>query len=582
MIELRHLATYFGPNPYGSDPVVVASLQFPAGFTAGASDKMILVGRACAAWFRPPVIEGTADEAAVGRFIAHWALAALNEFGGGLTTALVLRATDEVKVALGFYHPKLSLDALALGAKLLADIDRLPASGFAEALERLWQACRTINPDFQAEFLIDYARKHDLPYRRHLPGTRLWQFGWGGRSEIFFESSPMEDSARGQSWARDKALSKQIFRALGVPTAPSTIVRSEAELEQAMRTVGFPCVTKPLDRGRSLGVTTDIRDHGQLLQGFREAAKNTAGGVMIERYVEGEVHRLIVVRGRLWKAIRRDRPYVVGDGRSTLLLLTEARNEPIRRQTRPGAFLGPIPLDAEFRAVLRRQGFGPEDVPAAGVRVRLLDIPLLSAGATYFDVTGQLHPDVAVMAEELARAFGLASCGVDYIAADVGRSCFEQGAFIEINLTPGLRVPLMAGVPAEEIARTVLGDRPARLPYTLVIAATADHEAIRARLPLAPSVGWACGGRTGLGSMAFPDVLASVHQAMDRLVKHPGVASLILIADPTQLRSEGLPAGRTSRTIVLASACLDPTWREVATRHADQLVEIADRAALPW
>ena len=69
---------------------------------------------------------------------------------------------------------------------------------------------------------------------------------------------------------------------------------------------------------------------------------------------------------------------------------------------------------------------------------------------------------------------------------------------------------------------------------------------------------------------------------MDRLVKHPDVASLILVADPAQLRSEGLPAGRTSRTIVLASACLDPTWREVARSHADQLVEIADHATLRW
>ena len=45
---------------------------------------------------------------------------------------------------------------------------------------------------------------------------------------------------------------------------------------------------------------------------------------------------------------------------------------------------------------------------------------------------------------------------------------------------------------------------------------------------------------------------------MDRLVKHLGVASLIVVAEPAQLMREGMPAGRSSRTIVLASACLDP------------------------
>lgn len=582
MIELRHLATYFGPNPYDSDPVVVVSLRVSAGFTAGAADKMIRVSRACAAWFTPLATDGPVDEAALGRFIAHWALAALNEFGGGLTTAVVIPTTDDVQVALGFHHPKLSLDALALGARILADVDRLPATGLTDALQRLWQACRTINPDYQVQFLIDYARKHGVPYRRYIPGTRYWQFGWGTRSEVFFESSPMADSAQGKTWANDKALSKRVFRALGVPTAPSMTVRSEAELEQAMQTIGFPCVTKPLDRGRSQGVTTDIRDHAHLVQGFQEAKKHTAGSIMIERHIEGEVHRLVVVRGRLWKAIRRDRPHVTGDGRSTVLALAETRNEPFRRQTRPGAFVGPVPLGNEFHSVLRRQGLNPEDIPAAGIRVRLLDIPLLSAGATYCDVTDQVHPDVATMTEALARAFGLASCGVDYIATEIGRSCFEQGAFVEINLTPGLRVPLMAGVPAEEIARTLLGDRPARLPYTLVIAPAADHAAIRIGLPLSPSVGWACGGRTGLGSLTLPDVIPSIHQAMGRLVKHPGVASLILVADPAQLTSEGLPNGRSSRTLLLASARLDPKWTDVALRHTDQLVELADHASLRW
>lgn len=69
---------------------------------------------------------------------------------------------------------------------------------------------------------------------------------------------------------------------------------------------------------------------------------------------------------------------------------------------------------------------------------------------------------------------------------------------------------------------------------------------------------------------------------MDRLVKHPGVASLVLVADPTQLTSEGLPSGRSSRTILLASAHLDPKWIDVTIRHTDQLVELADHVSLWW
>ncbi|MBK8121223.1 MAG: hypothetical protein IPK39_20235 [Sulfuritalea sp.] len=155
---------------------------------------------------------------------------------------------------------------------------------------------------------------------------------------------------------------------------------------------------------------------------------------MIERYVEGEVHRLVVVRGRLWKTIRRDRPYVVGDGRSTLLSLTEARNEPLRRQTRPGVSLAPS-ASVEFPVRVAPAGFGRRisRLPASGPPARH---PAAFGRSCLLRRDRAGTPDVAVMAEALARAFGVAASGLDYITTDIGRSCFEQGAFIEINLTP--------------------------------------------------------------------------------------------------------------------------------------------------
>src|SRR5690242_19564683 len=95
----------------------------------------------------------------------------------------------------------------------------------------------------------------------------------------------------------------------------------------------------------------------------------------------------------------------------------------------PGRFRKPAPLDDVFRATLREQDFGPDDVPPAGVRIRLRNLPNLPKGATHFDVTDAIHPDVRLMSETIAQTFGIPVCGLDYMTEDISKSCFVHGVF---------------------------------------------------------------------------------------------------------------------------------------------------------
>jgi len=67
----------------------------------------------------------------------------------------------------------------------------------------------------------------------------------------------------------------------------------------------------------------------------------------------------------------------------------------------------------------------------------------LSTGGTAEDITDIVHPDVVARASDAARIVGLDIAGIDIVADDIALPLEEQqGAVIEVNASPGLRMHL--------------------------------------------------------------------------------------------------------------------------------------------
>src|SRR5690606_25227198 len=155
------------------------------------------------------------------------------------------------------------------------------------------------------------------------------------------------------------------------------------------------------------------------------------------------------VGSRVVAAARGEPASVVGDGRNTVLdlIATQLNSDPRRGRTENHP-LNPVGIDSPARAELARQGLTPESVPAAG-----REVLVQRNGNVAFDVTDQLHPDVARVAALAARVIGLDIAGIDLVATDIARPLAEQGgAIVEVNAGPGL---LMHLLPADGKPRPV-------------------------------------------------------------------------------------------------------------------------------
>ncbi|HUX65071.1 cyanophycin synthetase [Sulfuricella sp.] len=287
--------------------------------------------------------------------------------------------------------------------------------------------------------IVDAASDRRIPAIRLTEGN-LVQLGYGVRSRRIWTAETDQTSAIAESISSDKDLTKNLLQACGVPVPEGRLVDSPEDAWEAAEEIGVPVVVKPRDGNHGRGVSTELMTREEVEAAYKLALAE-GSAVIVERFVRGNEHRLLVVGGRLAAAARGESASVVGDGRSTLIELIDTQiNTDPRRGTTEDYPLNLVLVDKDpaVRLEITRQGFTPDAIPPLGAEVMIQ-----RNGNVAFDVTDLVHPDVAATVSLAARIVGLDVAGVDLVAEDISRPLDEQrGAIVEVNAGPGLLMHL--------------------------------------------------------------------------------------------------------------------------------------------
>ncbi len=287
--------------------------------------------------------------------------------------------------------------------------------------------------------IVDAATDRGIPSIRLTEGN-LVQLGYGASQHRIWTAETDQTSAIGESISRDKDLTKTLLQACGVPVPEGRIVDSASDAWEAAEDIGLPVVVKPSDGNHGRGVSTELMTREEVEAAF-SLADAEGSEVIVERFVRGDEHRLLVVGGRLAAAAQGESVSLVSDGCSSIRKLI---NEQINSDPRRGE-AEEFPLDAididdnpAARFELERQGYTADSIPPSGKKVLIQ-----RNGNVAIDVTDLVHPDVAETVALAARIVGLDIAGVDLVALDIARPLAEQGgAIVEINAGPGLLMHL--------------------------------------------------------------------------------------------------------------------------------------------
>jgi cyanophycin synthetase len=320
--------------------------------------------------------------------------------------------------------------------------------------------------------LVKAAEARGIPWLR-LNEQSLVQLGHGKYQQRIQATVTGRTPHISVELASDKEETNKILAGLGLPVPKQELVQSESQAVRAARRIGFPVVTKPYNGNHGRGISIRLASDEEVAHGF-QIAREHSRSVVIESFLEGADHRLLVVNGELVAATRRTPGHVVGDGEHTVTQLIESVNQDPRRGVGHEKVLTRLELDAQAFKMLERAGLTADSVPAPGQVVYLRSTANLSTGGTATDVTDVIHPDNREMAERAVRAIGLDVGGVDFLSQDITESYRAIGGGIcEVNAAPGFRMHVAPseGTPRDVAAPVIEMLFPPGTPSRVPIAA---------------------------------------------------------------------------------------------------------------
>ena len=321
--------------------------------------------------------------------------------------------------------------------------------------------------------LVDAAEDRDIPWLR-LNEYSLVQFGHGKYQKRIQATITSETKHIAVEISCDKEDTHNLLNDLGLPVPQQRMVYSDAQAVRMAQRIGYPVVLKPLNANHGRGVSIDLTTEEQVITAFAFAREHgTSRAVLVESFLTGLDHRMLVINGELVAVAKRVPGHVVGDGIHNISQLIDIINEDPRRGVGHEKVLTQLELDTQAERLLEEADFTQGTVLPKGEIFYLRATANLSTGGTAIDMTDVVHPDNKTMAERAVKAVGLDIGGVDFLTADITQSYKDiGGGIVEINAAPGFRMHV---APSEGKPRDVAGKVidmlfPASVPKRIPIA----------------------------------------------------------------------------------------------------------------
>ena len=367
----------------------------------------------------------------------------------------------EYNVVFEVIDPDVGLEASKLGLRLLHSLLPEPLkSKYGEASfkfdsERDWFIRYTQKKELgpSTGSLVKAAEDRGIPWLR-LNSQSLVQLGYGKYQQRIQATITSETRHIAVELSCDKEMAHKIFEDLGLPVPKQRSASSEREAIRQAERLGFPVVVKPYNGNHGRGVSINLNTAQEVGIAYNAAAEHCKT-VVVENFIKGLDHRMLVVNGELVAAAKRVPGHVIGDGKHTVKELLEIVNADPRRGIGHEKVLTRIEVEVQAERLMAKKGYTLETVLAEAEVLYLRETANLSTGGTAVDVTDIVHPDTRLMAIRAAKAIGLDVCGVDFLTEDISQSYRSHGGGIcEINAAPGFRMHVS---PSEGQGRDVGG-----------------------------------------------------------------------------------------------------------------------------
>lgn len=209
------------------------------------------------------------------------------------------------------------------------------------------------------------------------------------------------------------------------------------KMQNNSRPITFPIVLKPINGTFGIDVFTNIDDINTLtstLQYFKNSKKRYKN-ILLEEQIEGDCYRIFIFNNKVIDIIKREKPFVIGNGISTLGDLIEQRNI---QQKKDGFFI----TKNISTLYLKKQGYIIDDIPKNDEKIFITDIINMHNGARISRIPLEKIPQKNIdLFLKVNKVMDITCSGLDYLSNDITVEYDKNNSrILEVNGTPDTEI----------------------------------------------------------------------------------------------------------------------------------------------
>lgn len=345
---------------------------------------------------------------------------------------------DRYIIVYQYEYPKVGMEVARLAVDIINSFIYNSNISFKERLNIIKSILKDELIGPSSLEICNAAKEIGLPILK-IGNSGFYQIGYGKQGRMIESAITCFTSCLSADISCDKLLTKEILKIQNLPVSKGDRVGNIISLLRSAEEIGYPVVLKPQFGSKGKDVILKISDDKELLK-YYQKLKVQYNEILIEKYYEGDDYRVCVIGNKVVAVSKRIPPYIVGNGKSTIKELIEELNKDEFRGEDHEKPLTKVKIDDEVERTLLKNNYNINSILENEKKLFLRRNSNLSTGGTAIDYTDIISDENKEICIRVAKAIGLDICGVDICTKDISKSLMMEGAILEVNAAPGLRM----------------------------------------------------------------------------------------------------------------------------------------------
>lgn len=250
----------------------------------------------------------------------------------------------------------------------------------------------------------------------------------------------------------DKFETNKLLKKNSIPVPISFLVPINISLKNLeslliVNKINYPIIIKDNNGTFGLNVYTNINNTAKAILTLKELSK-VRNRALIEEQISGDCYRIFVFNKQIIDIVKREKPYIIGNGITTIKELINIRN---KNQLE----LKLYPTNNINVDYINEQGYKIDSILESNKKIYITNIINFHNGAKVYRINiNTVSPKNLKMFSDICDILKIKCIGVDYLSDDINIDYdLNNGKILEINGTPDTEIHTLLNKDKDEVAK---------------------------------------------------------------------------------------------------------------------------------